>query len=353
LHFTQRAHLPGGWFVRWAALALLFAVVITLRNAPQLPQAFLSRGMEALLALLPIVPVVTALTRRRNRRGPASEVAVVALAVLGTTVVGLSIRTAILMYVERTTVPSGFWFVLLGRWFEYSVLGTIIALIAVFHERIASAEDALHTELLQQVHLEHQLAEARLQSLQSQIEPHFLFNTLANVRRLFQTEPGSGRAMLGRLAHHLAVSLPRLRAAEVPLGEEVALIEAYLQIHAIRMGTRLQWRLDVDDLLAGAAVPPMMLSTLVENAIKHGLSPLPEGGKVSIRASLNAKQLRLEVADDGQGFTGSAGPGVGLANIRTRLQLLYGGTARLDFAANRPRGVVAAVELPYHTARTA
>ena len=355
---TQRAHLPSGWFIRWAAIALLFASVITLRNVVALPRSLLlegilSRGLEALLALLPVVPVVLALTGRRTPRGPASDVAMVALAVIGTTAVGMSIRTAFLIFVERFDMPAGYGFVLLGRWFEYSVLGTLIALIAVFHERIAGAQDALHAELLQQVRIEQQLAEARLQSLQSQIEPHFLFNTLANVRRLFQTDPACGRAMLGQLARYLAVSLPRLRASEVALGEELALIEAYLRIHAIRMGARLRWEMNVDELLAGAAVPPMMLSTLVENAIKHGLSPLPEGGKLGIHASVSGKQLRLQVADDGQGFAANAGSGLGLANIRTRLQLLYGGAARLDFAANRPRGVVATVELPYRMARSA
>ena len=358
MHSIRRGHVLSRWLVPWAALTLLFATILTLRNVlnlpwTQLPQAFLSRGLEALLALLPVVPVVLALTGHRKPRRAAYEVGTLTLAVLGSTLLGLSLRYGIPVLGEHASVPTGFGYVLLGRWFEYSVLGTIIALIVLFHERTASAEDVLHSALLQQVGVEHQLAEARLQSVQAQIEPHFLFNTLANVRRLFQTEPAGGCMMLEQFARYLEVSLPRIRASEVPLGEEIGLIEAYLQIQAIRMGARLNWRIDVADTLIGAAVPPMILNVLVENAIKHGLSPLPEGGRLSIRASLAAGRLRLEVADDGYGFRSHAGVGVGLANIRTRLHLLYGAIARLHLADNAPRGVVATVELPYRMTRAA
>src|SRR5262249_29175260 len=146
-----------------------------------------------------------------------------------------------------------------------------------------------------------QLDEARLQVLQAQIEPHFLFNTLANVRRLYQTEPVAAESMLQNLMRYLAVALPQMRAVASTLGREAALTEAYLNIHRTRMGRRLTFEIEIPESLLHAPVPPMMLLTLAENAIKHGLNPLPEGGFVRISANADDGRLRLQVADSGQG----------------------------------------------------
>jgi LytS/YehU family sensor histidine kinase len=290
---------------------------------------------------------------RRAQRSLIAEAALLVPAVLLATVPGLALHAWALTLWRGGPLPSDSFLLLLpflGRWFEYTVLGMILALVAIMHERTVTAEQDLHVGRLQRMRLEGQVAEARLQRLQSQIEPHFLFNTLANVRRLMQSDAAAARAMLRQLQRYLQVSLPRMREPEVSLGDELALIEAYLQIQSIRMGTRLRWKLDVPSALTAAALPPMILGTLVENAIKHGLGPLPEGGVLQIRAWLEGTVLRLQVADDGRGFEGSSGSGVGLANIRTRLRLLYGGAARLCLTSNAPRGVVAVLELPWHTA---
>jgi sensor histidine kinase YesM len=140
--------------------------------------------------------------------------------------------------------------------------------------------------------------------------------------------------------------LPRMRSAQSTLEHELVLALAYLQVQKIRMGARLAIRVDVPDTLAATPFPPMMLVTLVENAIRHGLNPLPHGGEVSITAGVVDGRLRVQVGDTGRGLAESSGPGVGLANIRARLMTLYDGNARLLLAQNPGAGVVATIELP-------
>jgi signal transduction histidine kinase len=204
----------------------------------------------------------------------------------------------------------------------------------------------LHHEEMQRVEQDRELAEARLQVMQAQVEPHFLFNTLANVRRLFQTDPAAAHAMLRHLSRYLSAMLPRMRSTDSTLGHEVDLALAYLRVQQIRMGPRLTIRTDLPEPLLATPFPPMMLVTLVENAIRHGLNPLPKGGEVRIVARAGDGRLRLQVIDSGRGMSESSGPGVGLANIRARLSTLYGGNARLLLAQNPAGGVSATIELP-------
>jgi LytS/YehU family sensor histidine kinase len=194
------------------------------------------------------------------------------------------------------------------------------------------------------------MVEARLCALQAQIEPHFLFNTLANVKRLYETAPSRGREMLSSLINYLRAALPTMREPGSTLAREIELVRSFLTILQMRMGERLQFSVEAPVELSDVRVPPMVLPTLVENAIKHGLSPLPEGGRIDIRArSEPSGQLVIEVADNGAGFSASGGSGVGLANTRSRLAALYGAEASLSLSMATPRGVVASVRLPLQT----
>jgi LytS/YehU family sensor histidine kinase len=195
--------------------------------------------------------------------------------------------------------------------------------------------------------MDRQTAEARLQVLEAQIEPHFLFNTLANVKRLYETDRTAGATMMRNLKDYLAVALPQMRAVACTLGGESDHAIAYLSIQQIRMGPRLAFHFDVPLELRDARLPPLMLLTLVENAVKHGLTPRPEGGRIDVRARLVEGQMRIQVADTGQGFTKSGGGGTGLANTRARLASYYGERANLSLAINTPQGVVATLVLPY------
>ena len=214
----------------------------------------------------------------------------------------------------------------------------------------ARADKAAQRQLLatarQHETLQAQQLEAQLSALNAQIEPHFLFNTLANVKRLYETAPDRGRNMLVSLIAYLRAALPSMRRSESTLGQELELVRNYLTILQMRMGERLAFEIDAAPDLLDARLPPMVLPTLVENAIKHGLSPLPEGGHISISARQHNDELAVEVRDDGQGFAASGGSGVGLANTRARLAALFGVRAVLELEAVLPRGVVARVRLP-------
>jgi signal transduction histidine kinase len=231
-------------------------------------------------------------------------------------------------------------------WPRYLVLSLIIATAFVFFRGRRESEIATQQAELDRELFAKQMDEARLQVLQAQIEPHFLFNTLATVRRLYQSDPGIGETMLDHLLRYLTVALPEMRAADTTIGREAALAESYLNIQRIRMGKRLDFAVDIPESLRDKRIPPLMLLTLVENAIKHGLNPLPEGGSVRIRARAENGQVRLQVADTGGGFTKSSGGGTGLANTRARLSALYGPEADLALTLNTPRGVTATIAFP-------
>ena len=224
--------------------------------------------------------------------------------------------------------------------------GAILVAGYVFYLRAQAAEEEARGAQLRGSALETQQLATRLRLLQAQVEPHFLFNTLSNVRRLCQSDAAAGRAMLAQLARYLRGALPRMRENETTLAEEIDLVSAYLGVQKIRMGARLETSIDAPAPLLTARVPPMMLATLVENAIKHGIAPLAEGGSILIKAQASGGALTLSVADNGQGLTAASGSGVGLANIRARLAALYGERAALRLEANAPRGVTAVITLP-------
>lgn len=215
-----------------------------------------------------------------------------------------------------------------------------------FTARSERAAQALHEAGISQLKLESELAAGRVSLLQAQVEPHFLFNSLANVRRLVRTEPVEARKMLADLLRYLEEALPRLREEDSTLEREAELVRAYLAIHGVRMGERLRYEIAVPPDLAQTAIPPMLLLTLVENAIKPGLQPLSEGGDIEVSASAANGRLTLTVADNGQGMGNGIGHGMGLANIRARLQAVYGEAAGLSLQLNEPRGVRASIYLP-------
>jgi signal transduction histidine kinase len=197
--------------------------------------------------------------------------------------------------------------------------------------------------------LKRQLAEAQLKMMQAQVEPHFLFNTLASVDYLIETDPARASKMQKNLIQYLRAALPQMREGSTTLGKELSLVRSYLEILKVRMDDRLQFAITVPQGLMSAQFPPMVMQSLVENAIKHALEPKPEGGSITVTADIANGNLRLTVADTGLGFgaSGKAGTGVGLANVRERLAALYGGRAKFTIEANSPSGTIATVEVPY------
>lgn len=247
-------------------------------------------------------------------------------------------------------VPGSLWEYAMGHFFKALVVGTLLTSILFFDARERDAQRRLHQSRLARVAIDQQMAEARLQLLQAQIEPHFLFNSLASVKRLYETEPGKGRSLLRNLGDYLRTAISRARLRETPLGEEIALARSFLAIFQVRMGERLRVLIDVPVELGSALVPPLMVGTLVENAIKHGIGPRASGGTVSLNARRDGEFLEVAVADDGIGFRARFGHGVGLANIRARLDTVFGSLGSLELATNGACGVVATLRLPYRLA---
>ncbi|WIG55646.1 MAG: Autolysin sensor kinase [Rhodanobacteraceae bacterium] len=205
----------------------------------------------------------------------------------------------------------------------------------------------------EQTATEKELSVARLNLLHAQIEPHFLYNTLANAQVLTRSEPQQADRMLGHLIQYLRHSLPNTDGAMSTLGDELERTRAYLEILRIRMGPRLALEVDVPDALRAIQMPSMMLQTLVENAIKHGLEPKPGGGTVWLIARRDDDRVTVTVADDGLGFgVAGGGTGIGLKNVRERLRLIYGERATLSVVANAPQGVAATITVPAVPAAT-
>lgn len=228
------------------------------------------------------------------------------------------------------------------------VLGLIIGLGALYRERDAQANAAALTFALERETLERQAADARLALLQSQVEPHFLFNTLANVQAL--VEGGSPRAapVLASLIAYLRAALPQLHDGAPTLGREETLVRAYLDLMLMRMPDRLQYAMSIDPQLKGLRLPPMTLLTLVENAVRHGIDPSESGGRIEVgaRRESTTGRVHLWVADTGRGIDESQPTGTGLANLRARLAATYGERASLHLSSVEPHGVRAEIELP-------
>ncbi|MBC3883232.1 histidine kinase [Undibacterium sp. LX40W] len=200
-----------------------------------------------------------------------------------------------------------------------------------------------------------QVSEAQMQMMQAQVEPHFLFNTLASVEYLIETDPPRAAAMQRSLISYLRAVLPQMRenAAKTNLGREADIVKSYLQLIKMRMEERLNIDFIMPENLRSASFPPMMLQSVVENAIKHGLEVKAEGGTLQFRAEILGEKLRVTVKDDGLGFGAvpSNGTGLGLQNIKERLKLIYKDNAQLIITANQPSGVCVAIEIPFEIAK--
>ena len=243
---------------------------------------------------------------------------------------------------EDSLMPAAFFFILISMILKITYKGRIQA----------EVKAAVATETAESEQLKRQVVEARMAAMQAQVEPHFLFNTLASIDHLIETDPPRASTMQKNLIALLRASMPTMREnhpAAHNLGREMAVIKPYLEILKVRMEDRLQTEINVPEGLMSADFPSMMIQSLVENAIKHGLEPKPEGGLLSVRAEIVHGKLAVTVADTGLGFgkAATAGTGIGLNNIRERLQLLYGNKAQMTITGNSPSGTVVTLVVPY------
>ena len=244
------------------------------------------------------------------------------------------------------------------------IIVSVVIKISYKRQVQAQAQAAQAVETAESESLKRQVVEARMAAMQAQVEPHFLFNTLASIDHLIETDPPRASQMQKNLIALLRASMPTVREAADgganvgrfrDLGRELAVIRPYLEILQVRMEERLSTEIDVPDGLLSAEFPPMMVQTLVENAIKHGLEPKPEGGRLKLKAEVVHGKLSVTVTDTGLGFgrAATAGGGVGLANIRERLQLLYGAKASLTITENPGGGTRVTLAVPYKPVESA
>ena len=227
------------------------------------------------------------------------------------------------------------------------IFGSIITYFFSSREEIAESRVQIQEEKVKRLTSEKKAAEANLKLLQAQIEPHFLFNTLSNVLSLLDTNPQKGKSMLVDFVQYLRASLSKIREEKATLGQEMEMIRAYLSIFKVRMGDRLNYKIDLPKNLESILFPPMLIQPLVENAIKHGLEPKVDGGEILIRGIERDGILGLEVVDTGLGFKGERDAGMGLSNIRERLFSLYGNKGRLILEENSPHGLKVTIEVPH------
>ncbi len=225
--------------------------------------------------------------------------------------------------------------------------GSIITYFFLNRERQFQSSSALKEQQIKNLDHEKQIAETQLRLLQAQIEPHFLFNSLSNVISLIESDPTRAKLMLESMTRYLRASLSRSHKQDGTLKDELDLIESYLNIIQIRMGNRLTYKVNVPDELLYHPFPIMLLQPLVENAIHHGLEPLPKDGQIMIDVTHHDSVLLIQVMDNGEGFRGETLSGFGLSNVRQRIQSLYGDGGKLQLENNIPQGVCARIEIPY------
>jgi len=229
------------------------------------------------------------------------------------------------------TIPIGMFFGLIG------------AIVCLLNERIEAEVE--HGQLIRS-ESEKRALEAHLKLLQAQIEPHFLFNTLANVSSLIDSDPALAKRLLERLNDWLRSALARTRSERTTLGDELEMLENFLGIMAIRFGERLRWRIEVTEEARRSAFPPMLLQPLVENALRHGIEAKLGGGEICIRSWIENAGLQIEVSDDGVGLSDPNTGGTGLSNVRARLAALFGEAGTLTLIGKAGGGVTATLALP-------
>ena len=225
-------------------------------------------------------------------------------------------------------------------------VGVLFALGAMVREREALAQAQRLQFELERTTLERQALDAQLRMLRAQIEPHFLFNTLANVQALVESGSPRAASVLSSLIAYLRAAMPKLRADDGTLGDELQLVRAYLELMHLRMPDRLEIALDVPPPLERVRFPSMAVLTLVENAVRHGIDPSERGGRIEVGARRDGDTLHVWVADSGVGLDPSAVPGLGLANLRQRLSALYGAGGRLELSEAPGGGLRAEIAIP-------
>jgi len=337
-----------GW--RRVLFVVCFSGLIGLMLAPGWTNGPLSVLVRAVLLGL-IAMLVFGLFEQWPRRLPR-WLARWVLQVVGVALV-IPIATATIYSLSTAPGAPHFWEVrdrMVG-FATLTMLGVLLApwaaLGALVRQKEAFARHQALAFELEKSELERQALDARLHLLQAQVAPHFLFNTLANVQALVDAGSPKASEVLRSLVAYLRAAVPRIQDSATTLGHELELVRAYLELMHMRMPDRLQFSLHADDAALGLQCPPMTLLTLVENAVRHGIDPSEEGGRIEVHVRRHGDRCLVRVSDTGVGLRSTGGSlGTGLSTLRERLQLVYGDDALLQLGAEGPKGVSAELDLP-------
>lgn len=322
----------------WTNLAVAVVVLILLLQnqissvrelLDVLAYALVYSNLVMLLGVLLIGRVAKTLAPGRLPLAPAVAGCIIVVVPVGCLVV------QVLLMAIGVVVPQHFWREYLATLRVSVPLATVFGLGAFLHaslrDRLQVTERALREKELAEERAKKLAAEARLRSLESRIQPHFLFNTLNSISSLITLDPVRAEQIVGRLAALLRASLDTSDRSLIPLREELAMTESYIDIEKARFGDKLGGSVNVPAALQEMKVPPMSVQALVENAVKHGITPKVGGGEICVAASAEGDNLRIEVSDSGFGFDLTmVPPGHGLDNLIERLNALFGDKARLN-----------------------
>ncbi|ALT78533.1 hypothetical protein AT984_16390 [Paucibacter sp. KCTC 42545] len=326
-------------------VALLMAgIVLPERFEDPMLGSVMLQGLQFVVALLPLELASFVAARRWGDWPPMRKVVALWLPAAGVGLLAHFLLVDLISVLRPALVFPASW------WVGPVTIAAYLSLLISLHHQALRWQyrlDQAHNRA-DEADTARRLAEARLAVLQAQIEPHFLYNTLATVQYLLKGEPDAADFLLTQLIRYLRLAMPSMRQFSSTLGREFELTDAYLQIARLRMGGRLSVDLDLATALEGIEFPPLVLQTLVENAIKHGVEPKTGPVRIRVFVQRGDSDLRVCVQDDGVGLGGAAtqGGGTGLQNIRERLQSIYGDQARLQIAGLPQGGVMASVTLP-------
>jgi len=350
------AALAAGFRFSWPTVLLLLAINtgIALLLAIEDKRPFWHPFMSAQIFGLTIAYVVNAAQPWGKTRPVWRVMCAVAVGVMLAIVILVAAKGYVIgdpKYHLEAVIPQLSWFA--STALSAFIIGLCVSLVFLLKFREAHAVAALHRAEAERHLMAKHALEAELKLMQAQVEPHFLFNTLASVQYLTETDPRAAGKLLAHLIEYLRAALPELRASSTTLGKEVGLAAAYLNILQMRMDSRLAFAIDVPADLARHPFPPNLLISLVENAIKHGLEPAADGGTIRVVAGRDGGEWVVSVIDTGRGSAapvpGQPGNGVGLANVRERLAALYGPHGRFTLAFEPPHGTRATLSIPYES----
>ena len=346
------AKLAGGFQASWTTLLLLLAIntgvagLLSIEDVRPFWHPFLSAQTFGLL-----IAYAVNTAKPWDRTHPVWRlVAAVAIGTALALVVIVSIKGYVIgveeYKLENVRLRPG-WFI--STAFSAFVMGLCVGFVFLLKFREAHTIAALHRAEAERHLASKHAIEAELKLMQAQVEPHFLFNTLASVQYLTETDPRAAGKLLSHLIDYLRAALPQLRASSTTLGKEVDLAAAYLNILQMRMGSRLSFTIDVPADMAQHPFPPNLLISLVENAVKHGVEPAADGGLIRVVARRDRDEVIVSVSDTGRGSAspGQPGNGVGLSNVRERLAALYGTHGRFTLADEAPHGTCATLSIPF------